>query len=605
MMRQMRENTKWIMLVTVLAFAGLMVFEWGMDLSGRSGAVAAGGELGRVNGEIVTYEQYLAVYRNIYQQQQAMSDVPLTRAMNRQIEDAAWDQVVTQTLLQQELRRRGLRITDEEIRQAALYAPPPDLQDAPEFQTDGFFDPAKYQQFMAQPGLPEEFLRQLEAYYRDVLPRSKLYFQATAGLYVSDAQLWRAYRDAQETATVEYIVFNPDALIPDGEVTITEQAIRQFYNANRDDFLRPAQASVRYIAMSRTPTAQDTAAARERAQAYRLAAVAGEAFDAVARRAAADATFGRAQPEAFPMVRGATAAPLEAAAFTTPVGQVSEPALTQAGFHILRVESRDGDVAQVRQIVVPVELSREAEDRLLDRADSLERAVGRANLEQAAAEFGLEVRTSEVSPTLPVLPGVGPIDDDLDWIFRDAEIGETSQVFETEQAYYLVELVSRRDEGALSVQEATPTIRAMLLRQAKLDRARQMLAEAERRGRAGDPLEQIAAAYGTSAQQAGPFTRGEFVAGLGRLNAAIGAAFGVQPGETSPLVEADQQLYLVRGISREQPGQDQWLMQLQEQRGRTLQAMADSRWNQLMVALRESADIVDNRRELLGRAASR
>ena len=37
MMRQMRENTKWIMLVTAIAFVGLMVFQWGMDITGRSG----------------------------------------------------------------------------------------------------------------------------------------------------------------------------------------------------------------------------------------------------------------------------------------------------------------------------------------------------------------------------------------------------------------------------------------------------------------------------------------------------------------------------------------------------------------------------------------
>ena len=37
MMRQMRENTQWIMLVTAVAFVGLMVFQWGMDITGRSG----------------------------------------------------------------------------------------------------------------------------------------------------------------------------------------------------------------------------------------------------------------------------------------------------------------------------------------------------------------------------------------------------------------------------------------------------------------------------------------------------------------------------------------------------------------------------------------
>jgi hypothetical protein len=69
----------------------------------------------------------------------------------------------------------------------------------------------------------------------------------------------------------------------------------------------------------------------------------------------------------------------------------------------------------------------------------------------------------------------------------------------------------------------------MLMREAKVERARQMLVDAERRARAGEPLEPIAMMYRTSVQQAGPFTRSDFVPGLGRVNAAIGAAFGLRP----------------------------------------------------------------------------
>ena len=77
MMRQMRENTKWIMLVTALAFVALMVFEWGMDMTGRSGAQFTGGEIGRVNGQPITYEEYYSVYQNLYaQQQQALGLFP-------------------------------------------------------------------------------------------------------------------------------------------------------------------------------------------------------------------------------------------------------------------------------------------------------------------------------------------------------------------------------------------------------------------------------------------------------------------------------------------------------------------------------------------------
>ena len=70
MMRQMRDNMKVIMLVTAGGFVALMVFGWGMDITGRSSAAATGGELGRVNGEPITYEEWNLVYRNLYEQQQ-------------------------------------------------------------------------------------------------------------------------------------------------------------------------------------------------------------------------------------------------------------------------------------------------------------------------------------------------------------------------------------------------------------------------------------------------------------------------------------------------------------------------------------------------------
>jgi peptidyl-prolyl cis-trans isomerase D len=603
MMRQMRENTKWVMLLVAVAFVALMVFEWGMDLSGRSGAQAAGGEIGRVNGEIITYEEFLAVYRNLYQQQQQAVDGPIGSAMNRQIEEAAWEQLVTQRLLQQELRRRGIRVTPEEIRQAALYSPPAELMEQPAFQTDGQFDPAKYQAFLASPALDDQFLMQLEGYYRDVIPRSKLYFQNTAGLYVTDAQLWRMWRDANETATVSYVAFMPETLIPDSEVNITDQAIREHYNRNRENHLRPAQASVRYVALSRRPAAADSAVARELAQQHRAAAAGGESFEVVAQRATGETTPGRFSGDAFSVERNQSAPALDQAFFNTPVGQLSEPVLVGGAYHVVRVDSRTGDVAQVRQFVVPIRISDEAEVRLLDRADSLERAASDAGLDQAAARLGLEVRTAELTPALPILPGIGSADDGVDWVFNEGAIGEVSPVLENEDAFYVMELVSRRDEGPLSLQEATPTIRTYLLLQGKLQRARGALADAERRARAGEPLDQIAAQYRGTAEQAGPFTRGDFVPGLGRMNAAIGAAFGLQPGETSPLIEANSQLYLVRTEAREGADAAAWQAQLAGQRGRVLQALGDARWNQFMVALRENATIVDNRREVLRQPA--
>ena len=599
MMRQMRENTKWIMLVTALAFVALMVFEWGMDLSGRSGAQATGGELGSVNGEPITYEEYIAVYRNLYEQQANASEEPITTAMNRQIEEAAWEQIVSQKLLEQEMRRRGITVTEQELRDAARLAPPEELMTAPAFQTDGQFDLVKYQQFLASPTLDEQFLRQLEAYYRERLPRSKLYFQNVAGLWVSDGQLWRMYRDQNETATVRYVAFQPETLVPDAQVSVSDAAIRAYYNEHKEEFLRPAQATVRYAVIDRAPTAADSARARQQAAEYRAAVAGGESFEAVARRASQSDSLTRTAGERFSVTRGQTAPALEQAVFAAAAGNVTQPIETQVGYHIVKVEARRGDTLDVRQIVVPIELARDVEDRLLDRADELEDVAAENGLQSAASTLNLQVRTAELSPALPILPGVGAIDDGVEWAFEEAEVGDVSEVFETQQSYYLLELVSRREEGPLTLEEATPTIRTLLMKRAKIDKARQLLAEAERRARAGQPLEQIASAYGGRVGDAGPFTRGDFVPGLGRLTAAVGAAFGLNAGQTSPLIESEDQLFLVRTLERTEPSRAQWQAQLQQQRTRVLQSLGEARWQQYLTALKDNAEIVDNRRQLL------
>lgn len=596
MMRQMRENTKWIMLITALAFVALMVFEWGMDMTGRSGTSGAGGEVGSVNGESISYEEWLATYRNIYAQQQQATDGPITSALNRQIEDAAWDQIVTQRLLQQELERRGIRVSDSEILDAARTAPPPELQNAAVFQTNGQFDLNKYHQFLAQSQDPA-FLLQLEAYYRDVIPRSKLYFQTAAGAYASDGQLWRMYRDANETVTVQYIAFDPNALIPASEVSITDAAIREYYQEHSEEFIRPAQVSVRYVAMGSAPPAADSAAALQRAQELRAEVAGGESFEAVALRAGAVERPTRLYGELFTAARGQSAPVLDQAVFSTQAGAMTQPVLTQSGYHIVQVESRQGDTAQVRQLVVPIELSRTAEDSILDRADALESAAVTAGLDQAAQRMELEVQTADVTPALPILPGVGAVDEGLEWAMA-AEPGELSDVFETEQAFYILELVSRREEGVLPLADATPTIRALLTQQAKIERARTVLEPLAQRAMAGEPLEAIAAVRNARVQQAGPFSRADGAPGLGRLNAAVGAAFALQPGRTSPLIEAEGQLFLLRGVEREEASRTAWQEQLPQQRAQVLQALGDNRWNQYLLALRENAEIVDRRAEL-------
>jgi peptidyl-prolyl cis-trans isomerase D len=599
-MRQLRENTKWIMLCTALAFVGLMVFQWGMDLSGRSGTQASGGEVGRVNGQAISIEEYQTVYRNLYEQQ-AAGGQDISSALNKQIEQAAWDQIVTQRLIAQELRRRGIRVTDSEIRQAARYAPPPDFQGHELFQTDGKFDITKYHAFLSSPAVDTELLMQLEGFYRDAIPRSKLFYQSTAGLYVNDNELWRMWQDQNEKVRVRFVPFDPATMVADAGITVSDAEIRDYYAEHESDFLRPAQASVQYIVLDRSPTPADSATSLTRARQLRSEIAAGS-FEDVYGREVTD-SVARATGGKVTITKGQTYPAIEQAAFSLKPGALSEPILTPAGYFIIRVDSVSGDNAEIRQLLVPVQLSEARADELFDKADSLEVLAETKRLDEVARPFGLEVKTAELIPGLSFVPGLGMAEEGMDWAFEDAQVGQVSPVFETPDAYYAFELTDRQEERTLTLEEATPTIRTALTALKKVERAKETVRQALDQVKGGRSMEEVATANNTKVQEAGPFARGEFVDGLGRINPAIGTAFGLKTGQLSGVVEADGRLFIIQLVERQDANRADWEKQKDAQRERVTEALAQQRWSEFMTALRESADIVDSRAELARAAA--
>lgn len=604
-MRQMRENTKWIMLITAAAFVGLMVFEWGMDFSGQSGAQLRGGEIGSIDGEPVTYEEYNRLYRQLYDQQQAaQGNQPLTPAQVRQIEDAAWEQAVSERLIERELARLDLQATDEEVRQAALNSPPPTFREAPIFQTEGRFDIQKYRQFLSSPTTDPQMLRDLEEYYRTVIPRNRLIQRVAAGVYVPDNELWRMYRDRNATATIRYVVLEPERLVPDAGVSVSDQEIRAYYEAHREDYRQPARAQVRYLTIDMRLTAEDTAASRQRAvEIKQELEEEGVDFASVARRESADPGSAQQGGDLGTFRRGQMVPAFEEAVWSAPIGQVTDPVATPFGFHLIQVQERTDSTASARHILVPVELSRDREDRLLARADSLEDLAETQSIDAAAERLGLEVRDAALQEGQPQLPGVGDASEGLRWAFNEAQPGDASPLFETETSYYLFELVSRRPERVLSLEEATPAVRLQVRRQKKLERARQIGRDMVDRLRQGGDLVMLAGEHNLEVREAGPFSRVDFVPGIGRTNAAIGAAFGLSEGQWSPPIEANQRLYIMQLTDRTEASREEWQQQLPQQRAQITGSLEQARVQQYLEELRQRADIVDRRQEAFSQPA--
>ncbi len=591
MMRQMREATKPIMLFTALAFVALMVFQWGMDITGQSGGGL--GEIGSVNGDPVMYESYMSAYRQLYDQVQRSQEELISSQQNKEIEDAAFDEVVNQLLILQELERRGITVTNREISDAAQFNPPDYLR--PQFTNDaGGLDLASYQSFLYS--LPPEQLLVLEAYYRDVIPRGKLLRQVASGIFVSDAELWQAYRDQNEQVEIRYVPLNPTSRYPDEQFTISDAEIEEYWRDNQEEFEVPARATVKVVVLDKTPTAADTLASREQAAAIRQEILDGADFGEVATRESSDQSTASAGGELGVFPKNLMTPPFDSAVFAAPVGEVMGPVQSSFGFHVFEVQERwAADSAQARHILVPVARTDDSEIELLSMADSLEDLGEAMALEEAAAAAGLAAETMDLTQDFPFIPGAGQVSEGSDWLFEEASPGDVSPVFETPTGFYALELVSSEPEGVLPLEDARASIHNTLLFERKMAQAEVDAQTVSSRARGGEPLENVASEMDLEVRTAGPFSRNDFVPGIGRQNAAIGAAFGLAPGDISGVVTTPVNAFVIQVVSRTEADSAVWQAQIPAQREAVIASRQQVRLSEWIDALRTAARIVDRR----------
>jgi peptidyl-prolyl cis-trans isomerase D len=593
MMRQMRNNTKWIMLVTAFAFVGLMVFQWGMDITGQSGLSI--GEIGSVNGTPVSYDAFNQTYRSLFDEIQASQEDPVTTQQVSDLEDAAFDEVVNQILIRQELRRRGIVVTNEELLTAARFSPPPEFQTSPAFQTDGVFDIQKYQTFLSSPTIDDLMLLQLEMYYRDVIPRTKLMRQVSSDLYFTNAALWDEYRDRNERISVNFVTLNPAQRVSDEGISVTPAEVRQYYEDHEEEFALPAQATVRAVVLDKTPTPEDSVAMGVIAAEMRQEIRDGADFEDMFGRPGVGAGSG----ELGWFTRDRMPAPFSDAAFAAEVGEITGSVRTTFGYHLIEVQDHAEDSVQARHIVVPFTRTEESELELLTLADSVEALGESRTLQEAALALNLPVETAYLTPEFAFVAGAGQAGEGADWAFEEGLVGDVSIVFETRQAFYMLELVELREEGAISREDATSSIEQTVRVIKKVEQAKSEGEEIVAQIRAGTNLAAVAEQKNLEVREAGPYARLDFVPGIGRLNAAVGAGFGLNIGDVSGAVEADNNVFIIELADYFPADSLAFEGERVALRDQLLGIEQQNRLQEWLLGLREVARIVDRRDEVL------
>ena len=582
---------------------GFLLYETS-GLMGRE-AITPNTAVATVNGQDILYTDWMRTVQQLQAQRAEQSGQPVTADDQQQLEQQAFDQLVLDRLLQQEYDRRGIRVTDEEVVSWALNNPPAQLRNSPELQTEGRFDPEKYRRYLSSPAAKQAgALLQLEAYYRAEIPREKLLQQVASGVYVSDGRLWQVWKDTHDSAQVSFVALRADG-IADSSVKVSDAEIRAFYDKHPKLFDRPGRAVLSLVSIPRTITAADSASARARAEALRAEIAGGAKFEDVARRESADSVSGAQGGDLGRGPRGRFVPEFENAAYALQPGQISQPVLTPFGYHLIKVDARSGDTLALRHILLRIAQSDSSATRTDRLADSLANLASGSEdpkkFDAAAQKLHLQrvgVVAFEGEPLSwlgRVVPGASG------WAFSGARVGETSELFEAPDAYYLARLDSLSAGGKQSIADATPDIRQRLLRDKKIE-ALMPKANQVAKAAASGSLEQAAQANGLTVEKSPMFTRISLVPGLGQFTPAIGAAFGLPPGAVSAPVRANDAVVVMRVERRVAADKGAFEAQKQQQRAEVTARLQQQRVSEFLDELKANAKIEDKRKALAAAA---
>jgi peptidyl-prolyl cis-trans isomerase D len=565
MLDGLRRNTKVVLWITVAAFVLLIFLVWGAETQVGCGGPTQG-VIGRVNGEPITVEYFNRVYqasRENFKNSRGVDPGPGDEALMLQ---QTWDGIVEQTILSQEAKKRGLVPTDQEIVHEARNNPPPMLTQNPNFQTDGRFDQQKYLSFLDNPQVAQQlptFYAELESYLREMVPVQKLTSLVYGAARVSDPEIRQAFLDRNEQAKATYRLFDlRKYTLPQ---PITDAEAEAYFKAHPDEFNLPAQATVRFTRLERKPTDADVAAIRQQMVDYAGIARRFQAGDSTALNFAALAETYSDLPTATNgglvdrfYGRGELSPEIEAAAFSLPLGGISDPIQDRSGFHLIQVDSVMTDSAppaagaapapgkrvRLRDIMLKLEPSEATLADLEQKIKDVKEKAADGQFEAQAKAAGLEVTTAPPFAETAAIRGMENVAGATPWAFH-AEPGSLSPIFAMNDAWYLAELVSRstgkpayKDVAEIAKQKATEAGQRALAQkdaQAFLDRAR-----------SSSSWRALSGADSMDVRTVGPFSRASGLPGIGREADALGAVFSLSAGQVAGPINTTRAVIVLR-----------------------------------------------------------
>ncbi len=527
-MARMRDNLPAILLSLVILFLLTIVLDWGMDITGRHRRGGGGFRepIGIVNGEEITYQEFnRALELQIEDFKQRTGSDP-DDFMLEQLRNQVWEQLVTQKLVEQEIKKLGITVTDEEITDWVLNSP----ETLPEPVKRNFVDSTgNIDRMLLERALKStspqarQFWVEVEKFLRAQKLTEKLQSRLLASIRVSEGEIKERFEKQNTKYEIKYVSLDPNKFSK--EITEpTDEEIREYYRNHQDEFRIQETRRLRYVLFSDAPSSEDSASVIRELENFKQQALQGADFIEIVKNYS-ETPF----TDVF-FKHGELAPEIENAIWDKKVGEIVGPIKASDGFHLVKIlEERKGTDTFVKASHILILIGRDTAESYKLAKEILGLAKKGEDFAKLAATFSADQATARNGGDLGWF-GKGRMVKEFEEACFKAKPGEIVGPVRTQYGLHIIKVVAK-DNRELKIANLKLSVRAS----SETIESQRKRAEDFSHMVSGKNFVQEASALGLEIKSTPPFTKDSPIPGIGMNKSISDWAFSNKIGSVSPV----------------------------------------------------------------------
>ncbi len=253
-----QKNTGLLLVVILGALAAFVL----TDLFNSAGQMGSDQVIGEIDGTEIKYQDFNNELQLMRDRMEASQQSKLNESQMPIVRTQTWNTMVTKYAMKPEWEKLGIMVTEEEVIDMVQGNNiSPQIKQAFTDPETGVFDKDKVIAFIRNLQNQSPQAQQQFAAFERELPESrrneKYENLLRKSVYVTKAEAKRRYEDETIKLDLKYL-YIPYANIPDSAVTVTEDQIKDYYNAHEADYDDVASVAVEYVTIPIAPSKTDS-----------------------------------------------------------------------------------------------------------------------------------------------------------------------------------------------------------------------------------------------------------------------------------------------------------------------------------------------------------